>query len=265
VTIIVLAGMSLNGCLTRSGGPTLPYVKPAQSVPSVDTARVHLASRMEDLETEMRRLTGMMESLQASGGSKQAIADLQKRVVFIERQLGIEPPRAETGQRIPDQVSRAPHTESQAPSPQSAQRGQETQDAAAVEIRDTPLPDDEKAYRQAYELFRKGSLAESIGLFKQFLKKFPNSRLAPNAVYSIGEALFSKGRYDEAVLQFDRVIKEFPGSNKVVTALLKQGQAFQKMGDNRSARIILEKLVKEYPHTAQARMARNALKSLPAK
>jgi tol-pal system protein YbgF len=219
---------------------------------------------MEDLETEMRRLTGMMESLRSSGGDKQAIADLQKRVAFIERQLGIEPPRTGSEQPTPTPVLQS-RTHPQAPSPQSTQRRQETEDATSVEIRDTPLPEDERAYREAYEVYRKGSLDESIKLFKQFLKKYPNSRLASNAVYSVGEALFSRGRYDEAVLQFDRVIKEFPGSNKVVTALLKQGQSFNKMGDVRSARIILEKLVKEHPHTAQARMARTTLKSIPAK
>ncbi len=133
-----------------------------------------------------------------------------------------------------------------------------------VEIANTPLSADEKAYRDAYALFKGGSFDQSVLQFEDFLKKYPKSQFGADSVYWIGEARFAQGRFDEAVLQFDRVIKDFPGSKKELSALLRQGQSFEKMGDSRSARIIFQKLVSNYPHTAQGRIAGGKLKSLPA-
>jgi len=216
----------------------------------------------------MRRLWDNIERLQASGGDEKEIGQLRNRVTFIERQLGIEP----TGPG----ARQAPRSEGALPAQQeqpgnTAQRGDATADQPAgpyqqeppLQIHNPPLADDESAYREAYALFRNGSLDEAVRMFEAFLKDHPKSRLASSAVYGIGEARFNQGRFDEAVLQFDRVIKEFPGSNKELSALLKQGQAFEKMGDTRSARIIFQKIIADYPHTAQARIASGRLKALP--
>ncbi|MBI5248478.1 MAG: hypothetical protein HY912_03190, partial [Desulfomonile tiedjei] len=89
---LILVMLCLSGCLTRTAGPTLPYVKPAQSVPNTDPGPVHLAARMEDMDAEMRRLRDMIERSQAVGNER-AVKVLQDRVAFIEKQLGIEPPR----------------------------------------------------------------------------------------------------------------------------------------------------------------------------
>ena len=89
---LTAAAVCLNGCLTRTSGPPWPYVKAAESVPERDQTRVHLAARMEAMETEMQRLRQMIELTQASGGESRAVSNLESRVTFIERQLGIEPP-----------------------------------------------------------------------------------------------------------------------------------------------------------------------------
>jgi len=256
----------MNGCLSRSAGPTLPYVKPANSVPQVDPTRLQMASRLQDMEGEIQRLREIIERMQASGGNEQAISNLQQRVVVIERRLGLE--RA-AGQGSPDPVARdteaGPSGQIQPPPGRSGSQSQPpaiADQAAPVEIRNTPISAEEKAYRDAYAAFKNGSLDQSVALFEEFLKKHPKSQYAADAVYWIGEVRFGQGRFDEAVLQYDRVIKEFPGSKKELSALLKQGQAFEKMGDNRSARIIFQKIVNDYPHTAQARAAGGKLKIL---
>ncbi|MBI5250534.1 MAG: tol-pal system protein YbgF [Desulfomonile tiedjei] len=152
---------------------------------------------------------------------------------------------------------------SQPPAPPVEPVGPPAGPPGAVEIRNSPISPDEKAYRDAYQLFRNGSFDQAIAQFEEFLKRNPKSPLASDAVYWIGEAEFGKGRFDEAVLQFDRVVKEFPGSKKELNALLKQGQAFEKMGDLKSARIIYRKLAGDQPHTAQGRIAGTKLKQLP--
>jgi tol-pal system protein YbgF len=269
LVVFATAAVLLSGCLYRTSGPTLPYVKAADSVPNPDQARVHLAARMESMETEMQQLRQMIELLQASGGDSRAIGDLEIRVAFIERQLGIEPPQIPPSQagipRAPAPVPGVRRPPSPVPGSPTVPPGPSVGSvppASPVGIRSSGLPEDERAYRDAYSLFRNGSMDEAIDLFQAFLLEHPKSKLAGNAVYWFAEALFAKERYDEAVLQYDRVIKEYPASNKKVGALLKQGQAFEKMGDGRSAGIIYEKLIKENPHTAQARIARSRLKPL---
>ena len=67
---LVVSLISLSGCLTRPGGPTMPYIRPAQSVPAVDPIPLRLSSRLQDMEVEMQRLKEMIERLQAAGGNQ---------------------------------------------------------------------------------------------------------------------------------------------------------------------------------------------------
>ena len=266
-TVLVITAIvpSVTGCLSRSAGPTLPYVKPANSVPQVDPGPMQMASRLQDMEAEIQRLRDMIERLQATGGDEQAIRNLQERVALIERRLGAAPAAQGTGEpqprwaaeaKLPGQNQpQAAVTDSQ-PGPPVA-----TDQAAPIEIRNAPVVPEEKAYRDAYAAFRNGSLDQAVALFGDFLKQHPKSQYAADAIYWIGEVRFGQGRFEEAVLHYDRVLKEFPGSKKELSALLKQGQAFEKMGDGKSAKIIFSKIVSEYPHTAQARTAAAKLKT----
>jgi tol-pal system protein YbgF len=275
VTALTVAILPLWGCVTRATGPELPYVKPAYSDPSQnpnpDPAALHISARLQDLEGEMQRLRDMVERLKAqpAAGNQEAIVRLQERVTFIERQLGMEG-SADAGPKNPMLQPPAPRVQPE-PKPANPIATKPSAPVAGLdgepplEIVDKNAPSaEEKQYLEAYDLLRRGSTDESVGLFEAFLKRYAKSRFAADAMYWIGEARFASGRYDEAVLQFDRVIKEFPGSRKELDALLKQGLAFQKMGDQRSAKIIFQKLVQEKPHTPQARVAAGKLKSLPS-
>lgn len=221
---------------------------------------MRIVSRMEDMDQELQRLRGMVEQMQTSAVNEGTLRDLQERVAFIERQLGVEPPPASVkpapAKRPMVQPLHVPDGGVQSsPSP--------TQPPQQVQIAGTPLDPEEKAYRDAYLLVRRGSFNEAVPLLEQFIKDYPKSRFASDTLYWLGESFFAQGRHEEAVLQFDRVIKEFPGSKKELSALLRQGEAFEKMGDLQSARIMFDKLLKEQPHSPQARMAKTKLKDLP--
>jgi tol-pal system protein YbgF len=249
-------------------------VQPAQSVPHVDPVQIQTVSRIQDMEVEMQRLREMIERAQAAGGNDQTVRNLQDRVAFIERQLGIEtassqrppaPRAAQAGPAGPEAMASAQPQQPVFP-PQEARHpagGAPVPPNAPVDLRSAPLPPDEQLYREAYGAYKSGNMDQAVALFEDLLRKFPKSTFASDAVYWSGESRFAQGRYDEAVLMYDRVLKEFPGSKKELNALLKQGQAFEKMGDPKSARIIFQKIVTEHPHTVQARLASNKMKSLP--
>jgi len=262
VLVVLALSWSFSGCLARSNYPGLPYVKPANDVPPVDQVRVHLAARMDEMDGELQRLRGTIERMQAAGGQDGVVKNLQERVTFIERQLGIEPPAPSgEGRGLPPA---APVPSGTAPSSEPAEpTGPPAGTGETVEIRNAPVPNDEKAFRDAYALVRKGAYREAAPMLDELIRRDPKGRFAPDAVYWLGESLYGQGLYDEAVLQFDRVLKEYPGSKKELSALLKQGESFEKMGDIQSARIIFEKLTKDHPHTSQARVANTRLKGLP--
>jgi tol-pal system protein YbgF len=269
--VIFLAAFSMSGCLARNAGPSLPYVRPAQSVPATDPMALRVASRVEEMEGEIQRLRGYMEQLGTTTGNEPVIRNLQDRVAAIERQLGMDPSRNPSAaqQPVPQPVQplvprgqAMPRAEMQSPASPVVPAPPD-QASAPVEIRNDPVAPDEAIYRRAYDLLKHKSYDEAAEQFEELLQTYPQSQLASDATYSIGEARLSQGRFEEAVLQFDKVIKQFPGSKKELDAYLRQGQAFEKMGDPKSAKIIYQQLVTQNPHTAQGRKASARLKSLP--
>ena len=273
IPMVLTAVMGLSGCMSRSGGSVpLPYVKPANSIPSPPASvPPQMVDRMQAMEAELQRLWDRVERLSVSGGDPQAITGLQERIAFIENQLGID---AAVRTRV------EAHRSAGAPvATQAAERASRPRDGAAaqpvrdadssqpprpVEIRNPSMSSDQEDYRHAYAALRSGEHEKALQLFEAFLNNHPKSDLVASSLYWAGEAHFALAHFDEAVLYFDRVIKEHPGSSKELSALLKQGESFEKMGDSRSARIIFQKLVSDHPHTAQARLAAGRLKALPA-
>ena len=262
-----LTCLTTSGCLTRTTNPTLPYVKPANSGGPVEQGSTQVASKIQDLESEIQRLRDKLERVQSSPQDDKNIRELMDRVSQIEKQVGVETARKATSDTFPTPAGSggsAQKTASREEQPAASRQQPANLDHSddAGEIRSGSVGPEEKAYRQAYATFKSGALEQAVTQFEDYLKKNPKSQFAPSAIYWIGEARLEQGRFDEAVLQFDRVIKEYPGSKKELSALYKQGQAFEKMGDFKSAKIIFQKIVKDNPHTTQGRLAAGRLKSL---
>jgi tol-pal system protein YbgF len=267
LAVLFALSLTLTGCLTRTAQrPGLPYVAPAQSVPHTDPTALHIAGRIEEMEAEIRRLNERVERAEASG-NKTAVVELQERVAAIEKKLGMGA-STDTRNQQQDRSGRVNPPPSQPENPQSPQPPQPVPAPGAertgppVELKNPPLPPDEKLFRDAFTLFQQNSFPQAVEQFEEFVKKYPKSHLAPDAIYWIGEAKINLGKYNEAVLELDRVIKDYPGSKKELNALLKQGEAFERMGDQKSAGIIFQKLVSEHPHTSQGRIAAAKLRGM---
>ncbi len=114
-------------------------------------------------------------------------------------------------------------------------------------------------YNKAFRLLRQKKYKEAQKAFNDFLKFYPNSPLAANAQYWIGDIYFAKGHYEEAILAYQKVIKEYPKHEKVPSALFKQAKAFAILGDKPTAKILYEQLIKRFPNTRQAKMAKTEL------
>lgn len=136
--------------------------------------------------------------------------------------------------------------------------------AAASPAGGLPLPsgDDRANYQAAFDLLKDGKYPEAISAFKNFLTTFPNSPLADNAQYWLGEAHYVTRRYADALRDFRTVVEKYPDSRKIPDALLKIGYCnyeLKNWGESRSA---LSQVVQRFGDTTAARLASQRLAKL---
>ncbi len=123
-------------------------------------------------------------------------------------------------------------------------------------------PTERSMYEQALNAFHKKNYSDSERTFKAFLKKYPDSPLADNALFWLGEIYFLRGDYLKAIEYYQKVLDIYPKGNKVPIAMFRQGKAWEKLGDTTAARILYEKVINKFPNSAEARLARKALEAL---
>jgi tol-pal system protein YbgF len=133
--------------------------------------------------------------------------------------------------------------------------------AALVKSVEQP-PDPEKLYKQALDTFKSGEVVKAREMFDKLNAQFPDSKLAANVRYWIGESYYQEKNYEQAVLEFQRVMKEYPGKEKVPAAMLKQGFAFKELGDTKSARFVVKELIEQYPKAEEIPAAKEFLLKL---
>jgi len=133
-----------------------------------------------------------------------------------------------------------------------------------VRAPDHALPDPEALYNTAYTDFSKGNYALAIAGFEEYQKLFPESALADNALYWIGECHFSQADYDAAVGAIDDLLQSYPKSDKAAAGNLKKALAFLEQNQVGSGIVQLRYVIKNYPGTDESRIAEDKLVGLGA-
>jgi tol-pal system protein YbgF len=123
----------------------------------------------------------------------------------------------------------------------------------------------QEAYRMAYNDYLKGNYDLAVESFKLYLQQFPDSPLADNALYWIGECHFSQKKYEEAIDSFNRVILIYPQGDKVAAAYLKKGISYTELGKKDEALAVFKILVTKYPLQEETRIAQDKIKELTGK
>lgn len=119
-----------------------------------------------------------------------------------------------------------------------------------------------ETYNAALRDYQRGNYDLAIEGFREFLETSPQSELADNAAYWIGESLFSQKKYRDAIQQFDSVVNSYPRSDKVPGALLKKGFAYISVGERAQGVVQLQYVLHEHPRSQEAALARQRLKQL---
>jgi tol-pal system protein YbgF len=117
-------------------------------------------------------------------------------------------------------------------------------------------------YQAALRDYQRGNFELALEGFTDFLAQSPQSDLAANAAYWIGESLYSQKKFRPAIEQFNRVINDFPRSDKIPAALLKKGYAYIELGERAQGVVQLRYVVNEHPRSPEAALAREKMRSL---
>lgn len=130
----------------------------------------------------------------------------------------------------------------------------------------TPLPvpsgGSADLYQQAYTDYTQGRYSLAISGFKQLIAATPDSDLADNAQYWIGECLLAQRQNREALEAFDAVLSLYPDSNKLPEATYKKAVALEALGSRADAIAQLELVIEYFPRSPAARAAKGMLRSL---
>lgn len=143
-----------------------------------------------------------------------------------------------------------------------AESESEGETPAPAEPLTATAPSSVDLYNQAYTDYTQGRYRLAISGFTDVYKLYPDSDLADNAQYWIGECYLAQRQHQEALEAFDAVIREYPSSNKLPDAYYKKAVALIGLERRAEAMQILEIVIEQFPRTQVERLARQRLTEL---
>jgi tol-pal system protein YbgF len=102
----------------------------------------------------------------------------------------------------------------------------------------------------AYGYVRRKDYPLAEQAFQDFLRKYPNDRMAGEAQFWLGESLFQSKNYQSAAEAFVTMTKKFPSSSKQPDTLLRLGESLAALKQKDLACVTLAEVAKKYPHAA---------------
>jgi tol-pal system protein YbgF len=119
----------------------------------------------------------------------------------------------------------------------------------------------EALYREAYALYYRRDHQGAEERWRQFIARCPESDLADDAQYWIGECRFARGLFREARGEFRTVVDRYPSGNRVPHAHYGIALCQQRLGEEASMRETLALLLREFPRSDVAPLARARLET----
>ena len=223
-----------------------------------DAGTTPLVNQVNDLQQQLSQLQGQIEELQHQN---QQLQDSQKaQYADVDSRLS----RLEKGGAAQAQPSAAPANTPQAPvATPAAAAAVAAQSAAPATAPTAPTNATEQAaYDTAFKSLRAGDYVTASRGFRDFLTKYPDSPLAPNAYYWLGESYYVTMNYPVAIEAFQRLVKQYPQSDKVSDGLLKVGYCQIELKQQDAAIATLKQVSAKYPGTKAAGLAQERLRRL---
>lgn len=216
-------------------------------------------------QEEQRRQDTELQRMEKDTAARLAV--LEERLSRIEERVRLQadanaliaqPPAAPAPQAekpaLPAAPAAPPEETAPAPAPEPAPVPRTAQPSAK---------DEQALYEQGVRQVMGENYASGREILTNFLERHPDSGLAANALYWLGETYYGEKRYAQSILTFREVLEKHPKHPKAPDALLKIGYAYEKLGDVPNARFYLQAVLDEYPKADSAAKARTMLRQLP--
>lgn len=237
---------------------------------SVTAVAQKLATRLDEQDRRLdllgKSVDQMSQEVHLRGanpkaGARQQTTKSAQRSSFAPTQETVPHREAEQVAVAQDPEPANHATERPAAAEESAEPASAPTPAPAVAARQVERSD-KVEYDRLLAFFKEGNLEESRQGFLAFLAEYPNSDLAPNARYWLGESHYGKKDYKQAIDSYDRVELDYPQSEKVPAAILKKGFAYLALKDKKRASSAFKQVVTLYPKSPEAGKAYDKLNQL---
>ncbi|WNB76707.1 tol-pal system protein YbgF [Methylomonas koyamae] len=266
---LLAMGLGLGLVTSASAAPVNnPGAYPA--APS-DNAIFEVLGRLEQLQSEVQQLRGMVEE------QSQTIADLQRKqnnmysdldermqALSAAGQPAAAQPPGDWSSDVCSSDLAASVPPATAPAPSAAAAPTPAVPPAPVAVAESkPAPavsaNEKERYQAAYDTLRNGHNAQAVKMFQDLLRDFPAGEFADNSQYWLAEAYKINREFDAARAAFNKVVSQYPNSSKVPDALLKLGYIEFDLQNAAKARDYLTRVTTSYPGTTAAHLAEKKL------
>jgi tol-pal system protein YbgF len=203
-------------------------------------------ARFDIIETQIRALTQQMEQLTAEvrGGGRPAAA-LPSGSGTFQPNAAVMPPAAgaqarSAAQPSGDAIGGILASEPLAPVDGTA--------GPLASLGDPSGEDPKQVYETAYGFMLQQNYGAAQSGFGDFLKRFPQHGLVPNALYWLGETYYVQKNFTNAAEAFDLVLVAHGSSNKAPDSQLKKAMSLAQLGKNPDACSALRQLAAKFPN-----------------
>ncbi len=215
-------------------------IKTNERVDTLAKAQMELLNQIQALREENAKLRGSVETLNfelesAKKRQQDFYIDLDGRLRKLE-------------------TPEAANTENATP-PEEGTPGAE---AASKPAGDPAV--ESREYEAALNLFKANKIKEAAGAFEAFTKAHPDSTLAPNAQYWLGNAFYALRDCKKAIDAHKLVTSKWPQHPKAPDSLINIATCQQELGDAKGARSTYENIASKYPDSTAAATAKQRLK-----
>ncbi len=119
-------------------------------------------------------------------------------------------------------------------------------------------------YQGAMRAKSAGQFDFAVQQFSDYLRYYPQTDMAANAQYQIGEIHAGQQRPEEALKAFDAVLERYPDNNKTLDAQYMKAVVLARMDQPKESAAEFRALIRKSPNSEQAAKAREQLKRLAA-
>jgi tol-pal system protein YbgF len=197
---------------------------------SVMDMQANSGARLDSMSTQVQGVSDNLQELLARMGKlNQQITDAQTAIQSIDAKLAANAPL---------------------PAPAGAAAG--------------PAPSADLLYSNGLRDLNGKKYDLAAQEFQDYLKYYPETDLASNAQFYLGEIAFAQEQYSEAMTAYTKVLENYPKSFKLAAARLKKALALVEVGEKTTAIRELRNVVRLFPGSEEDRRARAKLKELGA-